>query len=86
MKQVSATVVPTSINNIVIVLGVVTVLEHFFFTFKQSPVLNGASEVGKWVIMITFERAFGNAVMGRISLIINQIQFLFGDWIHLVKF
>lgn len=87
VKQVSATVVPlTSINNIVIVLGVVTVLSYFFFTFKQSPVLNGASEVGKWVIMITFGAAFGNAVMGRISLIINQIQFLFGDWIHLVKF
>jgi hypothetical protein len=86
-RQLSATVIPmVSIDNLIIFLGVVTVLSYFFFTLKQSPVLKASSEAGKWVIMITFGAAFGNAIMGRISLVIDRVRFLFGEWIHLVRF
>ncbi len=43
-------------------------LSYFFFTLKPPPVLTGASNFGKWVIMITFGAAFGNAILGRVSL------------------
>jgi hypothetical protein len=35
--------------------------------------------------MVTFGAAFGNGVMGRISLSIGVLQNLFGEWIHLIK-
>jgi hypothetical protein len=85
-KQLASTALPlNSIKNIVIVVGVLGTLSYFFFTLKPSPVLTGASNFGKWVIMITFGAAFGNAIMGRVSLIIGRVQFMFGEWIHLIK-
>jgi hypothetical protein len=85
-KQLASTALPlTNVKNVVIVLGVLATLSYFFFTLKPSPVLTGASNLGKWVIMITFGAAFGNAIMGRVSLIIGRVQFMFGDWIHLIK-
>jgi len=85
-KQLASTALPlTDIKNIVIVLGVLGTLSYFFFTLKPSPLLNGASSFGKWVIMITFGAAFGNAIMGRVSLIIGRVDFMFGEWIKLIK-
>lgn len=85
-KQLASTALPlTSIKNIVIVVGVLATLSYFFFTFKPSGPLTAASNLGKWFIMITFGAAFGNAIMGRVSLIIGRVQFMFGDWIHLIK-
>ncbi|MGE5578925.1 MAG: hypothetical protein ACM3WU_02675 [Bacillota bacterium] len=85
-KQLASTALPlTSIKNIVIVVGVLGTLSYFFFTLKPSGVLTGASNFGKWVIMITFGAAFGNAIMGRVSLIIGRVTFMFGEWIHLIK-
>lgn len=85
-KQMAATALPlTTINNVLIVAGVLATLSYFFFTFKPSPALTGGAEIGKWVIMITFGAAFGNAIMGRVSLIISRVSFLFGEWIHLIK-
>ncbi len=85
-KQMAATALPlTSINNVIIVVGVLATLSYFFFTLKPSPALSGISNVGKWVIMVTFGAAFGNAIMGRVSLIIGRVSFIFGEWIHLIK-
>jgi hypothetical protein len=86
ISQVSATMVPlTNLNNLILVTGVVGVLCYFFFTFpKHSAVQLGAS-YGRWMIMITMGAAFGNAVMGRISLFIGVLQFMFGQWIKIIK-
>ncbi len=86
VKQVAATVLALNkIDNIIIVLGVSCVIAYFFFTFTQSRVLKTTAEAGKWVMMITFGAAFGNAFMGRISLLIGRVQFIFGEWIHIIK-
>ena len=86
VKQIDATVMPlNSINNILIVLGVLTVLSYFFFTFRSTRSLKVSSELGKWLIMITFGASFGNAAMGRISLLIGRIDFMFREWIHLIR-
>jgi len=86
VKQIQSSILPlTSVDNVLIAVGVTAVLAYFFFTFKQTPALKGTSTVGRWVIMITFGAAFGNAIQGRISLLIGQVQYLFGTWIHLIK-
>jgi hypothetical protein len=75
----------TSLDNIIVVIGTVAVLSYFFFTFKPNPVFKASSDLGKWVIMITFGAAFGNGIMGRISLLIGRLFLLFQDWIPLIK-
>ena len=84
--QLKATIIPlTSIDSVIIVLGTLATLSYFFFTFKQNAALRMSSEIGKWVIMVTFGAAFGNGIMGRISLLIARIQLVFQEWIPLIK-
>ena len=35
-------------------------------------------------MMIAFGALFGNAVMGRMSLMIGRVQFLLGEWLGLL--
>jgi len=84
--QIRSTMISlTSLDNIVVAVGVLSVLTYFFFTFKQNPVTKTTAEIGKWVIMITFGAAFGNGIMGRISLLIGRLMLLFRDWLPIVK-
>jgi hypothetical protein len=84
--QIRSTVLAlNSIDNFIIVFGVMAVVAYFFFTFKPNAVLGVGAGAGKWVIMVTFGAAFGNAIQGRISLLIGRIAFIFGEWIHLIK-
>jgi hypothetical protein len=84
--QVRSTMISlTTVDNIIVAVGVLTVLCYFFFTFRENPVTKTGSEIGKWVIMITFGAAFGNGIMGRISLLIGRLMLLFKDWIPIVK-
>lgn len=86
VRQIQATLLSLDkLDNIFIVFGTVTALAYFYFTFRPSPVLSGASRVGRYVLMMCFGAAFGNAVMGRISLLISRLQFLFTDWIYIIK-
>jgi len=86
VAQLRASFMPlTTVDSVIVVLGTVAVLSYFFFTFKPNPVFRASSEAGKWVIMLTFGAAFGNGIMGRISLLIGRLFLLFQDWIHLIK-
>jgi len=99
MRQVRATMMPlNSVNNILFVVCVVSTLTYFFFTvtarasINDVPVvqtakrlLTGTSEIGKWAMMIGFGASFGTTVMARISLFIGRLQFLFGEWVHILK-
>ena len=86
ISQVRATMVPlTNINNLILVTGVAGVLCYFFFTFPKSRPIQVGASYGRWLIMITMGAAFGNAVMGRISLFIGVLQFMFGQWIQIIK-
>jgi hypothetical protein len=86
INQVKATMVPlNSLDNIIIVFGLLSVLMFFYFTRKNTnPVFNASSKVGRYVMMIAFGALFGNAVMGRMSLMIGRVQFLLGDWLGLI--
>lgn len=86
VEQIRATIIPlNSINNILVVLGTLGTLMYFFFTRNHNAWIDTGSALGRWVMMASFGAAFGNAVMGRISLLISRLQLIFGDWIHLIK-
>jgi len=96
MKQSSSTITPlitgnmsdiwhiftfADISNILILLGVVSVLFYFFFSIEQNKGLKYLSKVGIIYLMIFFGASFGYTVMGRVSLVIGRIRFLLVDWL-----
>jgi len=71
--------------NWVIFLGVFCGLIYFYFSKEHTGLFGKASRVGIWILMITFGAAFGYTVMGRISLLVGRITFLFSDWLGLIE-
>jgi hypothetical protein len=88
VQQIRATIIPlNSIDNVLIVLGTIGVLSYFFFSkkFSSLPGVKQSSLIGRYIMMAAFGAAFGNGVMGRISLLIARLQFVFGEWIAIIK-
>ncbi|MEK6764759.1 MAG: hypothetical protein AABY49_00825 [Planctomycetota bacterium] len=77
--------IPESINNFLILLGVVSVLIYFFFSMEHKGIIGGVSKIGVWFLMIAFGASFGFTVMARMSLLIGRIQFLLRDWLGLIQ-
>ena len=71
--------------NWVIFLGVFCGLIYFYFSKEHTGAFGKASRVGIWILMITFGASFGYTVMGRISLLVGRITFLFRDWLGLIS-
>ncbi len=73
-------------GNIVLIFGTLAALIYFFFSKPHKGLFFGTgSKIGIWVIMLGFGATFGFTVMGRISLLIGRIQYLLGDWLHLIE-
>jgi len=95
LSQIRNTIVPAvvlteghivwwdSFKNIVLVLSVLSALVYFFFSIEHKGVVGRISQVGVWVLMITFGAAFGYTVMGRIALLAIRFEFLFHDWLRI---
>jgi hypothetical protein len=94
VEQVKATMVPlhsnglslfgwedSAFNNMVLIVGVLSVLIYFFFSVEQKTPLRQIGYVGTFFLMITFGSSFGFTVLGRISLLIGRAQdlYLFGE-------
>ena len=75
----------TSINNIIVVIGVMSVMWYFLFTIKKQGIPGRISDLGRVVMMVALGAAFGNAVMQRVSLFLGRAQFILGDWLHIIK-
>jgi hypothetical protein len=70
-----------TINNIVFVAILLSVMVYFFFSFEQKNIaVRGMSRFGRWCLMITFGTYFGNTVMARMSLFIERFQFVTEKW------
>jgi len=65
---------------IIVVVGVVSTLIYFYFSKEHTGALGVTAKVGIWFIMISFGAHFGYTVMGRVSLLIGRVYFLFYDW------
>jgi hypothetical protein len=73
-----------SIENVVLVTGTLACLAYFLFSFEHKGAIGRVSQVGVWVLMITFGAGFGYTVMGRIALLAIRLEFLFDDWLWLI--
>lgn len=71
--------------NWVIFIGVFCGLIYFYFSKEHKGAFGAASRIGIWVLMITFGASFGYTVMGRISLLVGRITFLFRDWLGIIS-
>jgi len=73
-----------SAKNAVIVVGILSCLTYFFFSFEHTGFVGRTAKVGIWFLMITFGASFGYTVMGRIALLAIRIEFLVDDWLWLI--
>ncbi len=74
----------SSFRNLGVVLGVLSCLAYFFFSFEHRGLMGRIARVGVWYLMITFGASFAFTVMGRIALLAARIEFLFDDWLWLI--
>ncbi|MGI6344461.1 MAG: hypothetical protein ACOX18_05275 [Bacillota bacterium] len=85
IAQIRSTLVPlNSVDNVVLVVGVLSILLYFFFSREQTGPLKHVSGLGRWVMMVTFGVSFGNVVMGRITLMLGILQKLLSNWMGLI--
>jgi hypothetical protein len=97
VAQVAATMLPllvvgadrsidwsASLQNTLIVVGVLSCLTYFFFSVEHTGIAGRVSRLGIWFLMITFGASFGYTVMGRIALLAERLEFLFDDWLWLI--
>lgn len=97
LKQIQGTMVNTSmLTNIwhpqkglmvglLVMVGVISTISYFYFSREHKGPLKVTANLGIWFVMIGFGATFGYTVMARVSLLIARMQFLFTDWIHLIK-
>lgn len=74
----------TIVNTLLVFVGIVCTLTYFFFSVEHRGFVGGVSKIGIIFIMISFGAAFGNTVMGRVSLLIGRVYFLLHDWLHMI--
>ncbi|HHT9119000.1 MAG TPA: hypothetical protein ACFYD3_00450 [Candidatus Hypogeohydataceae bacterium YC41] len=74
-----------SINTLLILLGVISVLIYFFFSVEHKGPVGWLSRIGIWFLMISFGASFGYTVMGRMSLLIGRVIFLMRDWLGVIQ-
>jgi hypothetical protein len=73
-----------SIENIVFVVGTVSVLMYFFFVFDRKHVaVKGPAQLGRWYLMVALGAFFGNTFMTRLSALIERVHFLVNEWLRL---
>ncbi len=83
VPQVGATIMHpiggnfTPVDNLIIIIGVLSVLIYFYFSMEHRGAVGLVSRLGIWFLMLGFGAAFGYTVMGRVSLLIGRMNFLF---------
>jgi hypothetical protein len=68
--------------NIVVMIGVFSVLIYFYFSTEHKGTIGRVSRIGIWFLMISFGASFGYTIMARISLLMGRFSFLVNDWIR----
>jgi hypothetical protein len=70
-----------SLDALLMLVGVLSVLVYFFFSVEHRGAVGRVSRLGIWFLMLGFGAAFGYTVMGRVSLLIGRMNFLVTEWI-----
>lgn len=85
LPQIGATILPlNSINNILLVIGVLSTILYFYFSKELKGVLRSGFRLGIIFIMVAFGASFGYTVMARVSLLIGRVFFLLSDWLRVL--
>ena len=92
INQVTATIInPFSggdwveiTGRLLLVIGTITGIIYFYFSKPHKGALGVSAKVGIYFLMVSFGAAFGYTAMARISLLIGRLQFLLGDWLHII--
>ena len=75
-----------SINNVIFVVTLLSVMYYFFFSIRrESKLARGFSGTGRWLMMICFGAFFGSTVMARMALLVERMQFLLVDWVNALR-
>ena len=69
----------------IMIIGVLAVLVYFYFSIEHRGAVGAVSRLGVWYLMLGFGAAFGYTVMGRVSLLIGRMNFLFIDVVKVTK-
>jgi hypothetical protein len=72
----------TPVDNLILIVGVLSVLVYFYFSVEHRGAVGAVSRLGIWYLMLGFGAAFGYTVMGRISLLIGRMNYLFIDLVR----
>ncbi len=89
VPQVGSTIVHpigggfTPFDNLIMIIGVLSVLVYFYFSMEHRGAVGAVSRLGIWFLMLGFGAAFGYTVMGRISLLIGRMNYLFLDVVRI---
>lgn len=88
LGQLYGTVAPQTVGGqvdllltTIVIVGLLTTLLYFYFSHEHKGLLGISAGVGILFIMISFGAHFGYTVMGRISLLIGRVYFLWNDWL-----
>ena len=73
-----------TMNACILTIATLSTMVYFFFSVEHKGLVGKSARVGIWFLMITFGASFGYTVMGRIALLAQRLEFLFGDWLHLI--
>jgi hypothetical protein len=69
------------LGNFLLIVGLITTLMFFFFSLEHKGTVGGVAKVGVYFLMLSFGASFGFTVMSRISLLLERLRFLYGDWL-----
>lgn len=78
--------VAMSAENLIFVVGTISVISYFFFAFGKSKYgIRAPAKLGRWYLMLSLGAFFGNTFMSRLSALIERFQFLFSEWLRLTS-
>jgi hypothetical protein len=67
----------TAVNNLLIILGVMSTLFFFFFSRERKGIAGNVMLLGRIFVVVALGASYGFIVMARMSLLIGRLQFLF---------
>jgi hypothetical protein len=70
-------------NNIIFLLGTLTVLSYFIFTREQTGPLKVATRVGRAFIMLAFGVAYSALVIGKGTAFVEMMRVLLWKWLEI---
>lgn len=94
VQQIGGSILPfwvagdplTSLNNTLLVVGLLATLVFFFFSKEHEGAVGGIAKVGVYFLMVSFGASYGYTVMARVSLLVGRVMFLLDNWLGVVRF